>query len=329
MAPKPDAATLPDIRDKRLVFLIGAPRSGTTWLQILLSSSPAVATFTETHLFSTYTASLFAGWRTFENSPDPVGLKMMMSKEEFLGLVREITSAVMSRILMTRPTASVILEKTPFHACCCPDILAVYPDAYFLHIVRDPRAVVASMRAARQWGGSGWASPWLADNCEFWRKCVEEARAMRAATSRYLEIRYEDLVDNGIPTLRQVFRWMEIDEPEPECARILEANRIDNLRNQSGDGTSDFVRRLRELYGGGGTSGFFRRGEVDGWRQDLTPRQVQLIERMTGKIAVELGYEPTPNAAFDANRVIVACMLAAERIRSGLKWRVKRLVDAR
>lgn len=31
---------------KRLVFLIGAPRSGTTWLQLMLASTPEVASAT-------------------------------------------------------------------------------------------------------------------------------------------------------------------------------------------------------------------------------------------------------------------------------------------
>jgi hypothetical protein len=43
----------------KLVFLVGAPRSGTSWLQLLLSASPSIATATETYLFATYTQSLF------------------------------------------------------------------------------------------------------------------------------------------------------------------------------------------------------------------------------------------------------------------------------
>src|SRR5947208_10995760 len=45
------------------VFIVGAQRSGTTWLQRLLASHPAIAGGQESHLFSGYLAPLWQRWR--------------------------------------------------------------------------------------------------------------------------------------------------------------------------------------------------------------------------------------------------------------------------
>ena len=147
-----------EIGGRRIVFLIGAPRSGTTWLQLMLGSSEAVATVNETHLFSGYTGSLFRGWMLFKDARRKIGLSALMSEDEYFGLVRLFCVGVLGSILARKPCASVILEKTPAHAEHWREILKVFPNACFLHLVRDPRAVVASLQAAKT---DGWGASWV------------------------------------------------------------------------------------------------------------------------------------------------------------------------
>ena len=52
----------PAVREPRLVLLVGAPRSGTTWLQSMLGAHPAAATPQETDLFSRYVTPLADAW---------------------------------------------------------------------------------------------------------------------------------------------------------------------------------------------------------------------------------------------------------------------------
>ena len=101
------------ISDKRLVFLVGAPRSGTTWLQLMLARSKRIATVNETHLFAVYMRSLLEGNETFRGNPRAIGLSPLFSEAEYSDITRQFASAVLARILATKPDADVILEKTP------------------------------------------------------------------------------------------------------------------------------------------------------------------------------------------------------------------------
>ena len=142
------------IARKRIVFLVGGPRSGTTWLQLLLSRSPRIATANETHLFTGYTRSLFSAWKHHQRNARALGLHHLMSEEEYLDLVRNFACKVMLRILDKKPEADVILEKTPDHILHWSNILKIFPDAHFLHIVSDPRSVVSSLCAAQGLAGA-------------------------------------------------------------------------------------------------------------------------------------------------------------------------------
>src|SRR5260370_22104903 len=62
------------LRGKQLVFLVGAPRSGTTWLQLLLSRSPSVVTAPATHVFSLFLLSMVDQWNLLRNTGYRIGL---------------------------------------------------------------------------------------------------------------------------------------------------------------------------------------------------------------------------------------------------------------
>jgi hypothetical protein len=123
---------------KTLVFLVGAPRSGTTWLQLLLSRSPSVVTAQETHLFDGFLRSMVDQWDLHRRTGDHVGVNEVLTDEEFHDLLRVVSGFVFARIARSKPSAIVLLEKTPNHVNCCREILDLWPDAHFIHIIRDP-----------------------------------------------------------------------------------------------------------------------------------------------------------------------------------------------
>ncbi len=121
---------------KKLVFIVGSGRSGTNWLRRLLSQSPNVATGPETHLFSSYLRSAAESWRHFDGSK--VGLAHLISEEEMLAWMRDFADMCLGRIAEKRPNARIVLEKTPNHGGRGAEILQLFPDCYFIHIIRDP-----------------------------------------------------------------------------------------------------------------------------------------------------------------------------------------------
>jgi hypothetical protein len=297
------------IARKRIVFLVGGPRSGTTWLQLLLSRSPRVATANETHLFSEYTPSLFSGWDHHQRNVRALGLHHLMSEAEYFDLVRNFACKVMLRILNNNPAADVILEKTPGHVLHWQDILKIFPDAFFLHIVRDPRSVVSSLCAAGTGWGRQWASREVLVNCETWIKYVKESKNLKTATNNFLQVTYEDLWQNGAKTLLSVFSWLSVQIASDECRKILDECQIANLRSNRLEAAPwDLAAEPKE---------FYRKGGTENWRSELTPRETYLIEHLARDLMTEFGFAPR------SRRKVILPLIIASRLRYAIAWRLQ------
>ena len=307
-----------DLTKKRLVFLVGAPRSGTTWLQLMLASSDQVATVNETHLFSLHLVSQFESWERLRGRE--IGLRHLMTEVEFIALIRHFADCVISRIHATKPNATIILEKTPHHVLHWRNILKIYPEAYFIVLTRDPRSVIASLRAASTGWGSGWISSSLVWNCKEWKNLVTEGQQIRHTTKNVMEVRYEDLYSNCAAELRRIFAWMGINYSLDECSEIAQRHRIGELRSGRLTGAPwDLSKEPHQ---------FYRRGEIDSWRTELTPRQIYLVETMTRDLMDSYRY--VRSAPLNGLREMIEARLSIgiNRLRGGLQWRLRRIADA-
>jgi hypothetical protein len=266
------------------VFLVGCPRSGTTWLQLLLAQHGQVATARETHLFNGYLRHVDASWNAYQSQPERVGLHTLMSEDEYYDLLSLFARGVMDKIARSNPAATVVLEKTPSHVKYVPLILKILPDAHFIHIVRDPRSVVSSLTAAsRSWGAS-WASADVLSNARLWRNSVTRGREIRQLTDRVREVRYEDLRGNdGAGVLDGLFAWLDLPSDRAFAARALEACEITRLRDGSGDIRGFESIKPRD-------SSFFRSGTTEAWKQDLSEHDIRVIEYAAGELIQEYGY---------------------------------------
>jgi Sulfotransferase family len=273
--------------DLKHVFIVGCPRSGTTWTHLLLAQHPGVATTRETHLFDNYLGRLSQSWELYKSRPATVGLTLLLSDEEFYGLCRDFGLSVLRKIAATNEVATVILEKTPQHVRYAPFILKLIPDAYFIHVVRDPRSVVSSLRAAAHSWGHRWASPSIRSNAKLWCSEVTAGREICRLTHRYREIRFEDLKGgNGTKLLEDLFTWLELPVDAEFVAHAFEACQIENVRD-GGEGIRSYDRLKpndRES---------LRRGAVDSWKEELSPREVKIIEYMVGDLMQACGYSVT------------------------------------
>ena len=153
--------TTGDFRGQGLVFVVGAPRSGTTWLQRLLAAHPRVATGQESHLFSEFVGPQLRAWRKHERAAaverGGVGPGCYHTEEEFLGILRDYMRRLLAPLLEARGTAELFVEKTPGHALYVAEIHELLPEARFIHIIRDARDVVVSLLTAAGSWGQGWA----------------------------------------------------------------------------------------------------------------------------------------------------------------------------
>lgn len=107
-------------------------------------------------------------------------------------------------------------------------VYSCFPDARHIHIVRNPRAVVASMvRASREWRGLGpqyWASSpeELLERWAVHEEWVLQAKSLR--TNPIHTLRLEDLCDDPVERVAEMFDFLEVEMPrgiaDPICELV-------------------------------------------------------------------------------------------------------------
>lgn len=264
--------------DKQFVFIVGAPRSGTTWLERMLGEHPMVASIPhELTLFSKYLAS---GVRHFQQETfhrdqgDWVqGLPVLFTQEEFDHGLRRITDTVYQRVLAQRPTATHILDKHPHFARCLPLIDRVLPTSRIIHIIRDGRDVAVSTMSTKRRLGHGQAN--VEGASRVWHGCVTDARAYGRVLgeSRYMEVRYEELVADTPAQLSRIFTFCGLEQDQALVAGIARANAIESKQFSRGES------RMREEVLRATTSA-----------RNLSLKQRYLMDQSVGPLLVELGY---------------------------------------
>ena len=300
------------------VFLVGCPRSGTTWVQMLLTQHPQVVTTQETHLFEGYLGPLRKAWERDRTNHRGIGVQAALTEEEFDEVCAEFARRVLTAMAKTAPGAEVVLEKTPAHVRHVELILKLLPDAFFIHLVRDPRAVVASLCAAgRSWGRS-WASTDPVRNARMWASDVTAGRSISAPTQQHTTVKYEDLLgQSGASVLAELFHRMGLEADDGFCQRVLVDCSIDRLRSHSGALRAKSVIR-------GDPADFYRKGKADSWASELSARDVETIEYIAGDLMRDYGYVGTTKFAGRARK---PWHLKLRENLDNLEWRGRRTVS--
>jgi protein-tyrosine sulfotransferase len=218
---------------KAPIFLLGAHKSGTSFLRSLLDGHPALAVLQkEGHYFQcagcwtnyparppwrlrldshhiTPTEWLEGlqrehqeGFDRFSDNPQFHGYDLETAKSLF-GKMRDARSEAerISLFLSTLLRASSepafdgsrrVVEKSVEHAHFAPLLHVLFPDAYFLHIVRDPYTALASFRRSR----TAKRYPYLLPLASSLERSLLQVSCNQRILPRYRVIRYEDLAAN-------------------------------------------------------------------------------------------------------------------------------------
>src|SRR3954454_19555219 len=199
------------LRDK-MIFAFGARRSGTWWLQRILTAHPEVAEIpSETYLFELGVRPLLERFHHGAKSSQTVA-ELYADRDTVLDAARDFCDRVLAPYL--DPGSRSLSERSPGHAKAVDVIAAVYPDARLIHIIRDGRDVARSL-AARQWGPGSVAAA-----AREWRESVEAARAAAPETG-YLEVRYESLLEDLGGGLRALYEWLGLSTDGELMERAL------------------------------------------------------------------------------------------------------------
>jgi hypothetical protein len=270
--------------EKEFLYIIGAPRSGTTWLQLMLAAHPAVCASAELRLYSKYIAPWLQSWneeaRLTEGGRPYIGLPVLWKADELHNFLEQFLDQVYSKVLATKPEATHILDKHPGYALCVENIHCFVPRARFIHLVRDGRDVAVSLFAASR--ELGWfARKPLHDYAELWQQRVLAARKAKSLPGcRYFELRYEDLSASPAEVLKGVFDFCALDASDALIADIVEKHTIENLK----------LSRPTPVNGVKLPEGHFREGKVGNWSRHFKAGQRYLFDKVAGGLLRELGY---------------------------------------
>jgi Sulfotransferase family len=243
----------------RMIFNVGARRSGTLWLQRIVTAHPMVASVpSETHLFSHGIAPLFDLFQHSLRSSTTTG-RVYVERSAALDGARDLCDAVFAGFLEEETPR--LAERTPLHVLHLDLISEIYPDARIVHIVRDGRDVARSI-ASQRWGPVG-----IREAASEWRTSVRSAREAGMSSNRYREVRYEALLEDPAPIIRDLYAWLElpVDDQIIRTA-TAEARAPVNLGSDpSGIGAAK-------------------------WRDAYTASELEAFEEVAGDLLDDLGY---------------------------------------
>ena len=292
------------------VFVVGCPRSGTTLLQQLLSRHPDLVVAPETHFVRRFLleadryGDLHQDAAMHRLLDDVVAMPELVEMRVDPDLLRarclagprsaDAVFATLLRCFGEAWGAPVVGEKTPNHVLYLRRLEQVFPDARFVHIVRDPRAVVAS------WRHVPWSTGSVAGDTRVWRRYVAAARRQPPRHAPLHQLRYEDLVA----------------EPERVVAGLVA--RLGLARHPTGVGAdapserAGLVDVAREPWKTG-SDGPVRAEAADRWRSALSAAEVLTVERSAWRLMRAYGYAPDHGPLALAPGLLVGLPAAVRR----------------
>ncbi len=274
----------------RPLLIVGVPRSGTTWVQRLMLSHPATCGGQESHFFEAVSNTL----RVFDRDLDSdrhKGLPAYWTREGFRDQVRLFWAATVEPLLREHPDAELLIEKTPDHVLHVSQIAELLPGARFIHVIRDSRAVAASMLAANRSDWGKWAPGDAKKAARTWHRFLSAGRraGQKLPPERYAEVRYEDLKADTAGELARLWRFAGLSSDQERIDAAVASQDFD--RQQKIGGSE--LPRFGEKSGGMAKkepTGFFRRGSTDSWKTELSLVQQLTVWRYTRKLMRACGY---------------------------------------
>jgi len=273
-------------------FIVGCGRSGNTLLRMMLDSSPEMAIPPETEVIvaaaeaggdaNTFCATVTDHWRFADMHIDA---SLFRSRVQSL---RAFSTAdglrELYRCYAEKFGKSRYGDKTPYYATYLPLIASLFPEARAIHIIRDGRAVAASMLPL--WFGPNDA----AEMGRYWTEIITTIRA--TATMPTMEVRYESLVQQPDVELRAIFEFCEL-EWHDSVLRYHE-RAPDRVREVTTDAPSVDgavlapVHRRHEIHRRLGHPPDPDR--IDAWRDELSPGDLAAFMCHAAPMMRELGY---------------------------------------
>jgi hypothetical protein len=278
-------------------FILGRPRSGTTLLRTLLDIHPQVNIPLENsgmiHLHFKYrrlrhwdhetrkqlladfrSQKFMESWKLDWDSIESLSAQCPPDQLSFEKLIRLIYFHYQSEF--TKEDLNCLGDKSPINSLYANRIVRIFPNAKFIHLVRDYRANLASMSKHHVF------SPSRTVILMQWRKSVTQIRRLAEKhPGRFLQVRYEDLVSDPLSSYEKVCDFLHIrfsaDLLDPQYRKKA----LRKIYNQ------DFLNQWQP-----GLTGRISTSHIHKWETELDTPEVRKADYIAGRTGRLYHYEP-------------------------------------
>ena len=268
--------------------MFGTARTGSTWISAVMGEMNGYSRWHEPlvgHLFGNL-YYVRAGHRVKDDQ-----FVLGGDKRLWLGAVRNfvLETATTRFPEVARENGGYLIVKEPHGSMGAPLLMEALPESRMILLIRDPRDVVASNLDAHRKGswtydlmkkGGKEKQETLADSnpdafvrsqaARYTRDIGNARDAYNAHEGRKFVLKYEDLRADTLTTMKHMYTTLDLPFDEGQLARVIEKHAWENIPQEEK-----------------GAGKFYRKGQAQGWREDLTPGQVEIVEQQTGSLIEE------------------------------------------
>jgi protein-tyrosine sulfotransferase len=274
-----------DNEGRRLIFIGGSPRSGTTLVQNMLDSHPSILGGPEfLHL-----PDIVELRRKLHASIDREWIDIFCSKED----VDHYAVKLIKRLFLSladKHHRQFYSEKTPENILVFSELIELFPEANFIQVIRDPRSILSSMQLVRKRAiEKNIKPPYFTANTTasiaYIKKCFDAGfQASNYAPEKVLTVVYEQLLEN----------------PEDETKRICNHLGVewDQLMLRPGDkehlGNQAITIKSNEIwYDSKSYNRNLSAPDLEKWKNELSPgQQLKITLTFAGqKELMQYGYD--------------------------------------
>ena len=282
VAPTPSELTGPD----RPIFVVACPRSGTTLLQLMLHAHPRIAIPPENRFFLDVYKHR-AKYGNLRKKANRAALAKFITKQKKYADMKVPAGVMREAIVSGPPTVGSALgivfreyaalygkprwgDKRPLYLNHIPTLMTLFPDAQIVHIIRDGRDCVASLKRMPWWktGSISAITRWV----QSMNMGNRARRSLRP--DQYYEFKYEDLVASPREELEKLCAFLgeEFHEAMLEPSRVapdaVPEKKTWHVRTQEAVSTAS----------------------VNKWAEQLEPWEVAVIETLGRRHFKRYGY---------------------------------------
>ena len=277
-----------EVLSKKLFFISGVPKSGTTWMQKALDAHPQISCAGEGHFFNVLADFIGQSIEIYNNKLlDTVAREVYegnpyypnITDNDLHFLVRTFVGLMLAKRGI-KESALHIGDKTPANALMLEQIRSVFPETKFIHVYRDGRDVALS---TYKHGLRNKENPSLS-------KCIELAAERWVQYNRaaiefgkkhgdaLLMVSYEAMTANFMQCFSSILQFLGADDSETVIEYCRASSSFEWLSGGRKPGEED-------------SNSFYRKGVVGDWQYYFSPENLEAFNRIGGEMLKELGYE--------------------------------------